>query len=224
MSRRRRDRPVQPVDQGWDGSRYRAEPPLLNNTMVGVIAGLLLGVFAGYLIGIQSLDRPTYASATPVAPAPAASGGQGISEDEIRAYRNVVTSDPTNVRANVELANRLYDAGRYGEAVPYYQQAFALNPKDINVSTDLGTSLWYSGRADDALVQYDKSLAIDPKHAATLFNIGIVRRDGKQDFVGAIEAWERLVAASPNSPDATKARQAISDARRQAPLVRSAGS
>jgi tetratricopeptide (TPR) repeat protein len=69
---------------------------------------------------------------------------------------------------------------------------------DINVSTDLGTAIWYSGRADEALAQYDRSLIIDPTHAQTLFNVGIVRADGKHDYAGAIAAWEALLKTNPD--------------------------
>ena len=126
-------------------------------------------------------------------------------------YRNILASDPKNVRANVELGNRLYDAARYAEAIPYYQQAFILDPKNVSVSTDLATALFYAGRPDEALAQFDRSLAIDPKHGQTLFNVGIVRRDGKQDPKGAIAAWERLLASVPDYADAGKVRTMIAE-------------
>jgi tetratricopeptide (TPR) repeat protein len=125
----------------------------------------------------------------------------------------VLASDPNNVRASVELANRLYDGGRYAEAIPYYQQALKGDPKNVGVSTDLATALYYAGRADDALAQFDKSLAIDAKHGQTLFNIGIVKRDAKRDPRGAIDVWERLLASVPDYPDAGKVRTMIADLR-----------
>jgi len=112
----------------------------------------------------------------------------------------------------VKAGNLLYDAQRYAEAIDFYKQAFALNPADINVSTDLGTALWYAGRADEALAQYQKSLAIDASHAQTLFNVGIVRADGKRDYAGAIEAWDALLKANPAYPDAAKVRTLMSGA------------
>jgi tetratricopeptide (TPR) repeat protein len=182
-------------------------------TAVTGVAGVLLGVIIGYMVGINQQPGVTApVSAAAAAPAPTASV---FNEQEAQAYRNVLASDPKNLRANIELANRLYDAGRYSESVPYYQQAFALDPKDVNVSTDLGTAMFYAGRPDEALAQFERSLALDAKHAQTLFNIGIVRRDGKNDRKGAIESWERLLAANPDYPDAPKVRTMISDLQRQ---------
>jgi tetratricopeptide (TPR) repeat protein len=136
-----------------------------------------------------------------------------VDESELRAYREILARDPKNLQAAVKAGNLLYDAQRYAEAIDFYKQAFALNPADINVSTDLGTALWYAGRADEALAQYQKSLAIDSSHAQTLFNVGIVRADGKRDYAGAIEAWDALLKANPAYPDAAKVRTLMSGAR-----------
>jgi tetratricopeptide (TPR) repeat protein len=83
----------------------------------------------------------------------------------------------------------------------------------VNVSTDLGTAMFYAGRPDEALAQLQASLAIDASHAQTLFNIGIVKRDGKNDRKGAVEAWERLLASNPGYPEAARVRSLINEAK-----------
>jgi len=177
-------------------------------TAVTGIAGVLFGVILGYLLGVSQREAGSIqVAASPVAAAPSAVAN----EQELQAYRNILASDPKNARANMELANRLYDAGRYAEAIPYYQQAFIADPRNVNVSTDLATALFYAGRPDEALAQFDKSLAIDPKHGQTLFNVGIVRRDGKHDPKGAIAAWERLLGSVPDYADAGKVRTMIAE-------------
>jgi cytochrome c-type biogenesis protein CcmH/NrfG len=177
-------------------------------TAVTGIAGVLFGVIVGYLLGVSQRETgPIPMAAATAAAAPAAVAN----EQELQSYRNILASDPKNVRANMELGNRLYDAARYAEAIPFYQQAFTLDPKNVSVSTDLATALFYAGRPDEALAQFDKSLAIDPKHGQTLFNVGIVRRDAKQDPKGAIAAWERLLASVPDYADAGKVRTMIAE-------------
>ena len=166
--------------------------------IVYAVAMLMVGGLAGYILanvgGRQTALPPSGAlqAAVPVA-LPA-------------------SSMPTFGEA-VDAGNRFYDAQRYADAIPYYEKALTFNPNDINVSTDLGTALWYVGRADAALAQYDRSLAIDRTHAQTLFNLGIVRSDGKRDYAGAIDAWEALLKANPTYPAADKVRALISDAR-----------
>lgn len=183
-------------------------------TTVTGIAGVLFGVIVGYLLGVSQQETGPIPAAT--APVAAAAPAAIANEQELQAYRNILASDPKNARANVELGNRLYDAGRYAEAIPYYQQAFTTDPKNVNVSTDLATALFYAGRPDEALAQFDKSLALDPKHGQTLFNMGIARRDGKHDPKGAIAAWERLLGAVPDYADAGKVRTMIAELKNRA--------
>ena len=179
-------------------------------TAVTGVAGVLFGVIVGYMLGVS---RPGAGSlpVTAVQAAAAAPAPTLVTEQELQGWRNILATDPKNLRANVELANRLYDAGRYADALPYYQQAFTLDGKNVSVSTDFATALYYAGRVDDALAQFDKSLSIDPKHGQTLFNLGIVKRDARNDPKGAIAAWERLLASVPDYPDAAKVRTMIAE-------------
>lgn len=179
------------------------------NAVTGA-AGIFLGIIVGFVIGAGQAQpgAPLSAAGAPNdaihSPAPAV-----VNEGELQAYRDILKADPKNVKAATELGNKLYDAGRFAESIPAYQQALALDPRNVNVSTDLGTAMFYAGRTDEALEQLAKSLAIDPAHAQTLFNIGIIRRDGKKDPKGAVQAWERLLKVAPGYPEASKVRQLI---------------
>jgi cytochrome c-type biogenesis protein CcmH/NrfG len=198
-------------------SRYSDPPPRGNSALAVVsgIAGILFGIIVGYLIAIQQQPPASAATVMPVVQAAAAAPPPApiVNEQELQAYRDILKSDPRNLRAAVELGNRLYDAGRWMEAIEPYKQAYALDPKNINVSTDLATAIWYSGDADQALAQFDKSLALDARHPQTLFNIGIVRSEGKNDYAGAIRAWETLLEGNPAYPEASRVRQLIEQAK-----------
>ena len=181
------------------------------------IACLVLGLAVGYVVFGHRSAPPVV---TPVVQqqAPAATGGPQaglLDERSAQALRDILGRDPKNVQAATQLGNLYYDAGRYVEAVPPYQQAFALDPANVNVSTDLGTALYYSGRPDEALAQYEKSLAIDPNHAQTLFNQGIVRLDGKQDAPRAIQSWERLLASNPDYLERDRVQQLLEQTRQK---------
>jgi cytochrome c-type biogenesis protein CcmH/NrfG len=197
-----------------------------SSTTWAIIAGacLVLGLTGGYVIfGGQHGPQPVV---TPAAAAPAPVGSSGapngapapgvLDEQGAQTLRNILAKDPKNVRAAVQLGNMLYDAGRYADAIPVYQQAFALDPGNVNLSTDLGTAQWYAGRPDAALAQYAKSLAINPAHAQTLFNQGVVKKDGKQDLPGAIQSWEKLLATNPDYPERAKVEQLLAQVRQQA--------
>jgi len=185
------------------------------NKYAWIVYAIALGFFgalAGYIIAVQTGRAAPVAVVAQPATAPANAAVPVLDESELRAYREILAGDPKNFQAAVKAGNLLYDAHRYVEAIPFYQQAFALNSSDVNVSTDLGTALWYAGRADEALAQYQKSLAIDATHAQTWFNIGIVRADGKRDYAGAVAAWDSLLKSNPGYPEVAKVRTLIADA------------
>lgn len=191
--------------------------------IVYAAALLFVGGLVGYLLAVQTL-RPSApvsagvpapsAAPAPAAPAPS-SGATMVDENQLKAFRDILARDPKNISAAVSAGNMLYDAQRFSEAIPLYQQAFALDPSNADVSTDLGTALWYSGRPDEALAQYAKSLKASPTHPQTLFNKGIVERDGKRDFAAAVKTWETLLATNPSYPNAAAVRSMIADLKQK---------
>jgi tetratricopeptide (TPR) repeat protein len=188
--------------------------------IVYAVCTLLVGGLAGYIIAIAATRpgaAPVQATATT---APLAAAAPLVDEGELKAFRDILARDPRNLQAAVSAGNLLYDAHRYVEAIPFYQQAFALNGSDVNVSTDLGTALWYAGRPEDALAQYARSLSISPTHAQTLYNVGIVRADGVHDYPGAVAAWEKLLESSPAYPNAAAVRELLAEARLKSTVVR----
>jgi len=195
---------------------FEDEPAGQYTWIVYAVGMLLVGGLAGYVLSISNGARLA-AGVTPAAasaPAPGGAPAAGlVDEIALKTYRDILARDPKNIQAAVSAADMLYDARRYEEAIPLYQQAMSTNGSDVSVSTDLGTALWYTGRADAALAQYAVSLRIDPSHAQTLFNLGIVRSDGKKDYTGAVQAWEALLSSNPSYPDAPKVRSLISEAK-----------
>jgi cytochrome c-type biogenesis protein CcmH/NrfG len=196
---------------------FEDEPAQKYTWIVYSIAMLLFGGLAGYVLSVGAVSRPSPMVAVAPVTAPAGGPATGVVDDvALKAYRDILARDPKNFQAAVNAGNMLYDARRYEEAIQFYQQAMAANGSDVNVSTDLGTALWYTGRADAALAQYAVSLSIDPKHAQTLFNLGIVRSDGKKDYAGAAQAWETLLSTSPTYSNAATVRTMITEAKSKA--------
>ena len=79
--------------------------------------------------------------------------------------------------------------------------------------TDLGTAYWYTGDADKAIANFEKALAIRPTHPGTLFNLGIVKWQGKKDPKGAVLAWEKLLQTNPDYPQKDQVQMLIERAK-----------
>jgi tetratricopeptide (TPR) repeat protein len=187
-------------------------------SVIYAISGVLFGLIVGWMIGSQQAQfapRPV-ATQAQSAPQQASTASESstpapamLDETKARALESVAERDPKNAVARSQLGDLYYDAGKYPEAIKWYQESLSLNPKDVNVSTDLGVSYYYNKETDRALEQLQHSLEIDPTHAKTLLNLGVVRAFGKRDLKGATEAWQKLVEVAPQSPEGQQAKQAL---------------
>jgi cytochrome c-type biogenesis protein CcmH/NrfG len=188
------------------------------------LAGVFFGILVGWIIGSQQPAGRAPAAAV----APAAASQQGapqapppppLDESRASAMKTTAQQNPSDAVTRVQLGNMYFDAGRYPEAVEWYEAALKINGKDVNASTDLGIAYYYMNQADKALAQFDRSLDVDPKHAKTLLNIGIVRAFGKQDLKGASEAWQKVLVVAPGTEEARAAQQALEGVKSAHPEI-----
>jgi tetratricopeptide (TPR) repeat protein len=117
------------------------------------------------------------------------------------SLRASLMANPKNLDALIQLGNLYYDQGQYPQAVEWYGKALDIDPRNPNVRTDRGTSYWNLNRPDEAIAEFQKSLQVDPGHAQTLYNLGLVYLQGKNNIAEAKKAWQKLLAANPNYPN-----------------------
>ena len=184
---------------------------------------LLLGVALGYLFrGSASPAAAPAAAATttqqgsgahPQQPDPNA---QAALAQAAAPLLEAVKQDPNDYDSLVKLGNLFYDGQQFPSAIQYYARALAIHPENPDVRTDMGTAYWYMGDADKALAAMETSLKYRPGHPQTLFNLGWVRWQGKQDPKGAVEAWQQLLKANPDYPQRQQVEQYIAKAQEHA--------
>jgi tetratricopeptide (TPR) repeat protein len=199
-------------------------------SLVFALSGMFFGLIVGWIIGAQQAStgpaRQRAAAAQTQQPSattttPGSGSGQGalLDDNKVKALEGAAAQRPQDAAVRAELGNMYFDAERYQDAIKWYEQSLSIDPENVSVSTDLGVSYYYTGEADRAIGQFEKSLAVDPKHAKTLLNMGIVRAFGKQDLAGAAQAWEQVIALSPDSPEGRAARQALDSMKAAHPGV-----
>lgn len=184
-------------------------------SIVFAIAGSVFGLIAGWILGSQQaissrVTAPAPTQQTAAAPPPAAAQrATPLDEARAQSMRTTAEQNPKDADTRVQLGNLYFDAERYGDAINWYEDALRINPSDPNVSTDLGVAYYYTNEPDKAVTQFERSLAVDPRHTKTLLNLGIVKAFGKQDLTGAAQAWEQVLALSPNSVEGQAAKKAL---------------
>jgi cytochrome c-type biogenesis protein CcmH/NrfG len=184
---------------------------------------LLLGVALGYLFRGSASVGTAQAAATTASTQQGSRGqqqpdpnAQAVVAQAAAPLLEAVNKDPKDFDSLVKLGNLYYDGQQFPSAIQFYERALVIHPDNPDVRTDMGTAYWYTGNADKALSAMESSLKFRPGHPQTLFNLGWVRWQGKQDPKGAIEAWEQLLKANPDYPQKQQVEQYIAKAKEHA--------
>jgi cytochrome c-type biogenesis protein CcmH/NrfG len=185
---------------------------------------LLLGVALGYLFrGSASVDTAQASASTSTSARPGVGQQQPLDPNAQAALAQAaaplieaVNKDSKDFDSLVKLGNLYYDGQQFPSAIQYYERALTIHPDNPDVRTDMGTAYWYTGNAEKALAAMEASLKYRPGHPQTLFNLGWVRWQGKQDPKGAIEAWQQLLKANPDYPQKQQVEQYIAKAKEHA--------
>lgn len=186
---------------------------------------LLLGIAGGWFIrGSQARGPEAGASSTAVtAPGAASSGAEAqpsaeqmkkMADTQAGPLLEKVKADPNNPELLANIGNIYYDTQQYPTAIDFYQRALKAQPSNAGVRTDMATAYWYSGNADGAIAEFNKALTYQPNNANTLFNLGIVKWQGKMDVDGAVAAWQKLLDTNPTYEGKEKVQQLIAQARK----------
>jgi cytochrome c-type biogenesis protein CcmH/NrfG len=166
---------------------------------------LIVGLAIGYLFRGSQSTVP--ARPVPVAQsAPAASkGGHMPSLEEMKQMADKkagpllekLKTDPNNSGMLIQVGNIYKMTHQFKEAATYYDKALQVDPKNVAIRTEMASCMYYQGDVDGALSQLQQSLKYDPKDANSLFNLGMIRWQGKKDSQGALAAWRQLLKSNP---------------------------
>ncbi|MGD0629501.1 MAG: tetratricopeptide repeat protein [Terracidiphilus sp.] len=194
---------------------------------------LTAGIAGGW--GIRASQSPaiTGISNASAGPAPAAMGAstasqasssQASSPARLKEMADAqaaplvdkLKSDPGNPDVLTSVGNIYYDAQQYPDAVDYYGRVLKAKPSDAAVRTDMATAYWYMGKADEAIAEFNKALISAPNNPNTLFNLGLVKWQGKKDAQGAIADWEKLLVSNPTYEGKEKVEQLLTEVKQHA--------
>jgi cytochrome c-type biogenesis protein CcmH/NrfG len=194
---------------------------------VYVIAGVcfVVGLLLGYIVSgkrampsVAQGRTPTTASNS----APSYAGGHPkLTLEQMKQMADVQASallekskaDPKNVALLNQIAGIYQASHQFKEAAEYLEKALKIEPKNVSARTQLASCLYYSGDADGAVSQLNEVLKENPKDVNALFNLGMIKYQGKNDAAGAIAVWERLLKNNPNLDRKPIVEQLIAEAK-----------
>jgi tetratricopeptide (TPR) repeat protein len=91
-------------------------------------------------------------------------------------YRRVISLNPKDSTAYVDLESLYIEEGRLDEAIAMYKQAIAANPNDSTAYFDLGVMFQQRGQDQEALAFYKKVLQLKPGDPQTLLYLSKLQR------------------------------------------------
>jgi len=172
---------------------------------------------AALLLAACKRDEPVLAAPTaPPGTAAGMPGGlppgvgqpQGTTEvaKRIASEKQAAAQDPKNRALWVALGNDYFDTHQPQLAVDAYAKALELKPDDPDVLTDQGVMYRELKEYDRAVANFEKANQINPRHLQSAYNAGVVYGFDLHNLPKATEAFNRVIATDPNSPQAIQAR------------------
>ena len=190
------------VEPGTGGSVWQAK-----QVYAMAVISLVVGLAIGYLFrGSQSPVAPAQPAANVQPSVPAGGmGGQMPSLEQMKQMADTkaapllekLKGDPNNSDLLIQAGDIYKASHQFKDAAGYYDKALQVNPKNVAIRTEMASCLYYNGDVDGAISQLQQALRYDPKDANSLFNLGMIKWQGKQDSKGAVVAWQQLLKSNP---------------------------
>jgi len=171
---------------------------------------LVVGLAVGYLLRGSRSSASSVLPAASVAKSSVRAGAMGAREmpggaghmqqmanKQAAPLLERLKSDPNNSALLIQVGGIYHTTHQFKQAAEYYDKALQVDPKNVAIRTKLASSLFRMGDADGAIAQLNQALSYDPKDANALFDLGVVKLNGKQDSKGALAAWQRLLKSNP---------------------------
>jgi cytochrome c-type biogenesis protein CcmH/NrfG len=169
---------------------------------------LFLGIIIGYLFrGSESQAVSAIPVATQaVAPTnphgmqqmPTLEQMKSMADKKAAPLLEKVKTEPNNASLLAQLGAIYKATHQFKEAEDYYTRALKVDPRNLVTRGDLAACLYFTGDMDGAIDQLQQTLKISPTDANSLFNLGVIKWQGKKDAAGALTAWRQLLKTNPN--------------------------
>jgi len=173
--------------------------------------GFLLGLVIGSMvIGPRLASKPT-AAAAPTSEAAPVANPMGAIFQQISNLKQEIERDPNNVTALMQLGTMYMDAGKFPQAIEYFERALKIRD-DPQVRTDLGICYRNNGDAEKSLAQFRQVVQRYPDQWQALFNEVIILAETRRMDEARVEL-AKLQKLRPGDADVEKLAQSLATAR-----------
>jgi len=182
-------------------------------TLVGGAALLLVfGVVIGLNAGRFTAPDPTAMAPGSQLPAPVPQSGAPVGPPTV-ALEPGKPIPPAMLAGMLGAARQSLTEGRYSEAIAAYRAVLKRDPNNVDAMTHLGLIVAIGGHADAALETFDKAAQVDASYAPIYLYRGQILYEVKQDYPGALQAWQRFLALVPSGEDHDRVAALVKEAQ-----------
>ena len=97
------------------------------------------------------------------------------------------------------------------KAIESFKKVLAVDPNQAEAHAYMGAILLQAGHADGALMAFDKALSQNPNFPMALWGKGMALYQGKKDFAGARQAFEKLLQMLPPGQDRAEVEKIVAE-------------
>ena len=170
------------------------------NVVLIAFVCLLVGFILGATVAILKIQPMVVPTPAPMVRPTVKESEKNITanyEEEIRAAKSILEKDRNNLQALISLGNAYFDTDQYQQAIDAYSKALSIDPKNPDVRADMGIMYRKLGQFDKALEAFRQAAQDAPQHLNSRFNLGVALKYDKDDYSGAIHAWEEFLKLEP---------------------------
>lgn len=97
------------------------------------------------------------------------------------------------------------------KAIESFKKVLTMDPNQPEAHAYMGAILLQAGHSDGALMAFDKALSLNPNFPMALWGKGMVLYQGKKDFAGARQAFEKLLQLLPAGNDRDEVQKVLAE-------------
>ena len=97
------------------------------------------------------------------------------------------------------------------KAIASFNKVLTMDPNQPEAHAYMGAILLQAGHSDGALMAFDKALSLNPNFPMALWGKGMALYQGKKDFAGARQAFEKLLQLLPAGDDRNEVQKLLAE-------------
>jgi cytochrome c-type biogenesis protein CcmH len=97
------------------------------------------------------------------------------------------------------------------KAIEAFKKVLAVDPNQPEAHAYMGVILMQAGHADGALMAFDKALSQNPNFPMALWGKGMALYQGKKDFAGARQVFDKLIQILPAGQDRNEVQKILAE-------------